>query len=335
MKNIDLYINEALVGKRSRQVDAEDKGGLLQDAIDKWLKKELPILKAVSWEKGDGEDDFRIIVGPGASGFFQRVTIKDTSLFKQYPDSWHVHLVPDPDYARAYVCPAEISIEAPLTTDETRKISELFGEWGTYNLYMRAPIKGVLNMELRNDVFGRAIVEMTPDFIKGVRGPVLNLHLADPDDPGKLTLAFFGTALDKAADIIKKGFISIDGLRGRSGVSIAIRLQEDQMQSVTDVIDSNYNFKVDYDKEIWDASSKNIPVELKEIREMLDTSLWKGGRSILEDRLHQINLTGAAGDTLYKIEVLRGATVFASQGDIYIQSKSKPEIIYNLCRVGA
>lgn len=335
MKQLDIYMNEALVGKRSRQVDAEDKGGLLQDAIDKWLKKELPILKAVSWEKGDGEDDFRIIVGPGASGFFQRVTIKDTSLFKQYPNNWHVHLVPDPEYARAYVCPSVISIETPLTADETQKISEIFGEWGTYNLYLKAPVRGTLDMELRNDVFGKATVEMSPDFIKSIRGHVLNLHLADPDDPGRLTLAFFGTSLDKAASFFKKGFIIIDGLKRRSGVPIAISIQDDQLPSVTDAIDSNYNFKADYDKEIWDASSKNIPDELKEIRNMLDDCLWKGGRSILEDSLHFILLTGLMGDTIYRIDVLRDATIFPSQGNIYIQSKSKPEIIYNLCKVDA
>lgn len=335
MKNIGSYISEALVGRRSRQVDADTTGGLIQDAIEKWLKKEVPVLKAVSWEKGDREDEYRIIVDQGASGFFQRVTIKDTSLLKQIPGDWHVCLVPAPDYARAYVCPAEISIDTPLDAGETERISELFGKWGTYNLYLRAPVRGTLNMNLRNNVFGRAEVVMEPEYIKSARSSVLNLRLADPNDPGRLTLVFPGTPLDKAAGFIKKGFISIDGLKKRSGVPIAISIQDDQLPSVTSAIDDNYNFRADYDKEIWNNSSKNIPDALEEIRKMLDDCLWKGSNSILEDSLHFILLTGPMGDTIYRIDILRDATVFASQGNIYIQSKSKPEIIYNLCRVGA
>lgn len=307
----------------------------MQDAIEKWLKKEVPVLKAVSWEKGDREDEYRIIVDQGASGFFQRVTIKDTSLLKQIPDSWHVRLVPAPDYARAYVCPAEISIVVPLDAGEAERISDMFGEWGTYNLELRAPVRGTLDMNLRNDVFGRAEVVMEPAYMKSARGSALNLRLTDPDDPGRLTLVFPGTPLDKAAGFIKKGFISIDGLKKRSGVPIAISIQDDQLPSVTSAIDDNYNFRADYDAEIWNDSSKNIPDKLMEIRKMLDDCLWKGSNSILEDSLHFILLTGPMGDTIYRIDVLRDATVFASQGNIYIQSKTRPGIIYNLCRVGA
>lgn len=334
MKNIGSYISEALVGKRSRQMDAETTGSLIQDAIEKWLKKEVPVLKAVSWEKGDRENEYRIIVDQGASGFFQRVTIKDTSLLKQIPDSWHVCLVPAPDYARAYVCPAEISIETPLDAGEAERVSELFGEWGTYNLYLRAPVRGTLDMNLRNDVFGRAEVVMEPEYMKSARGSALSLRLTDPDDPGRLTLVFPGTPLDKAAGFIKR-FISIDGLKKRSGVPIAISIRDDQLPSITSAIDDNYNFRADYDAKIWNAASKNIPDKLIEIRKMLDDCLWKGGNSILEDNLHFILLTGPMGDTIYRIDMLRDATVFASQGNIYIQSKSRPGIIYNLCRVGA
>ncbi len=338
MRELDTYINEALIGRRSPMItQADTTGDLIQGVIGKWLQGSN---FRIAGHKADADSDqFNILIDLVKG--LPRMIIDDVSPLESLPSQWRVVLEPSGALkARGKENISMLFIRTPLDAGDTRRLNGLLSLMSTPNLLIgnSASINGVLSLQMVPSEIGEIFIDLDPRFLKGVRSKVLDLRVREDSmsDLGNIAIDMSGMPLSQAMDTIKKGYITIEGLPKAPSESITIQTEDIN-------IDKNIGRLLRrikggmLDKCIWEISSKDTPRDISDLGQIFDHVLWDGPKYDLSQHLSIIQIIDSMGENHYTVEIInsnkRRKRTKAMPYTICIHSQIRPEITYRISKM--
>lgn len=334
MRELDTYLNEGLLARGSSHINAEDTGAMVEDTIGKWLQGTN--FKTAGCEADVDNNQFTVLIDLAKR--WPHLTIRDMSPLRGLPSQWHVVL----KYSDAMEVGnegviSELFIGTSLDEGDAERLTGMLSGLRVSHMAFarRSSIKGTLSLQMTPDEMGEIRVDMSENFIKGIQGKVLDLHVKEDsaDDLGNITIAATDITLAQMMVPIKKGYITVSGLPATPSESITIQGEDANMaDQIGDLLQRNNDGIISLDKSIWEIPSKDTPWDVSALGQLLDQVLWGGPGYDLNRHISIVMVEDPRSGNYYNVEIhnRRRKRTKAMPYTISIHSQLRPEITYRI-----